>query len=116
MARITARTLQRRLGERIQTLRHDRELTQETLAQECGISQKYLSELERGEKAPSWETLVAIAHRGFHIKLAALLYSVDEEVAAETRQLDDVLAGRPKEARYDILKAFELILRAGESK
>jgi len=116
MARTDARTLQRRLGERIQALRHDRELTQEALALECGISQKYLSELERGEKAPSWETLVAIAHKGFHIKLAALVFSVDEDVAAETRQLDDVLAGRPKEARYDLLRAVELILRAGESK
>ncbi len=97
-------------------MRHDRELTQEMLAQECGISQKYLSELERGEKTPSWETLVAIAHKGFHIKLAALLYSVDEEITAQARQLDDVLAGRPKEARYDLLRAVELLLRAGESK
>lgn len=115
MARSAARSLQRRLGERIQALRHDRELTQEALAQQCGISQKYLSELERGEKAPSWETLVAIAHQGFRIKLAALVFSVDEDVTAETRQLDDVLAGRPKAARYDLIRAFELILRAGET-
>ncbi|MEO8704866.1 MAG: helix-turn-helix transcriptional regulator [Kofleriaceae bacterium] len=116
MARSSARQLQHRLGERIQTLRRDRELTQETLAQACGISQKYLSELERGEKAPSWETLVAIAHDGFQITLAALVYSIDEKDALDARSLDGVLAGRPKQARYDLLKAFELILRAGESK
>jgi transcriptional regulator with XRE-family HTH domain len=114
VARSQARSLQRRLGERIQALRHDRALTQEALAQECGISQKYLSELERGEKAPSWETLVALAHKGFGIKLAELLFAVDEEIEAET--LDAVLAGRSPEARYDIIKAFELVLRAGESK
>ena len=114
MPRSDARTFQRRLGERIQSLRRDRKLTQESLAQACGISQKYLSELERGEKAPSWETLVAIAHNGFRIKLAVLLFSVDEDVGTETRQLDEVLAGRPKAARYDLLKAVELILRAGE--
>ncbi len=34
----------------------------------------------------------------------------------EAKQLDDVLAGRPKAARYDLIKAVELILRAGESK
>jgi transcriptional regulator with XRE-family HTH domain len=113
---LPARSLQRRLGERIQSLRHERNLTQEALAQECGISQKYLSELERGEKAPSWETLVALAHKGFRIKLAALLFAVDEEIESESQTLDDVLAGRSKEARYDLLRAVELILRAGESK
>ena len=91
-------------------------MTQEALAQECGISQKYLSELERGEKAPSWETLVALAHKGFRIKLAALLFAVDEDIEAESQTLDDVLAGRGKQARYDLLRAVELILRAGESK
>jgi transcriptional regulator with XRE-family HTH domain len=116
VARLAARTLQRRLGERIQTLRHDRKLTQEVLAQQCGISQKYLSELERGEKAPSWETLVALAHKGFRIKLAVLLFAVDEEADAQPRQLDDVLAGRPDEARYDIMRAVELLLHAGEAK
>src|SRR5436190_19516168 len=103
MARSATRTLQRRLGERFQALRRERELNQEALAQECGISQKYLSELERGEKAPSWETLVAIAHDGFEMTLAALLFGVDEDVAAETRQLDEMLAGRPKEARYELV-------------
>ena len=116
MARSPARSLQRRLGERIQALRRDRALTQEALAQECGISQKYLSELERGEKAPSWETLVALAHRGFRVKLATLLFAVDEDIDSESQSLDDVLAGRSKQARYDLLRAVELILRAGESK
>ena len=116
MSRIDARTLLRHLGERIQTMRRDRELTQEQLAHACGISQKYLSELERGEKAPSWDTLVALAHKGFRIKLATLLFAIDEDVGPEARHLDDVLAGRSKAARYDVLKAVELILRAGESK
>lgn len=115
MATNATRSVQRRLGARIQALRHDRELTQEELAQRCGISQKYLSELERGEKAPSWETLVAVAHKGLQIRLAALMFGVDEEVGTELRQLDDVLAGRSETARYEVLKAVELILKAGES-
>ena len=98
----------------MQMLRADRELTQEVVAARIGISQKYLSELERGEKSPSWETLVAIAHKGFDIKLAALLFGIDEDIGAEAKQLNDVLAGRPKEVRYDVLRAVELILRAAE--
>ncbi len=116
MSRSDVRSTQLRLGERIQLLRRERGLTQEALAHTCGISQKYLSELERGGKSPSWETLVALAHRGFRIKLAVLLFTIDEDPSLEAKQLDDVLAGRTKAARYDLIKAVELILRAGESK
>jgi transcriptional regulator with XRE-family HTH domain len=115
MARNTARNAQVRLGERIHDLRRARDLTQEALALRCGISQKYLSELERGEKTPSWETLVALAHRGFGIKLAALMFGVDEELEGDLVSLDELLAGRPQEVRYDVLRAVRLILRAGES-
>jgi transcriptional regulator with XRE-family HTH domain len=115
MARVGSRSLQRDLGEKIQVLRHRRGLTQEALAGRCGITQKYLSELERGEKSPSWQTLVAIAHKGFDIKLASLLFGVDEDLGAEVKHLNDVLAGRSKEVRYDVLRAVELILRAAEA-
>ena len=98
----------------MQALRADRDLTQEAVADRIGISQKYLSELERGQKSPSWDTLVAIAHKGFEIKLAALMFGIDEEIGAEAKHLQDVLAGRPKETRYDVLRAVELLLRAGE--
>src|SRR5690242_4538598 len=56
MAKGAARVVQHRLGARMQALRADRELTQEAVADRIGISQKYLSELERGQKSPSWET------------------------------------------------------------
>jgi transcriptional regulator with XRE-family HTH domain len=112
----TARKLQRRLGLRIQSLRRDRALTQEALAAECGLSQKYLSELERGAKSPSWETLLALAHDGFRIKLAALVSSIDEDLALEAREVQDLLAGRSPEARYELLRAVELLLRASERK
>jgi transcriptional regulator with XRE-family HTH domain len=114
MAKGAARAVQQRLGARIRALREDRNLTQEQAGDRIGISQKYLSELERGQKSPSWEVLVAIAHKGFEIKLASLLFGVDEDVGTEAKHLNDVLAGRPKEARYDVLRAVELILRAAE--
>ena len=113
MAKGAARIVQHRLGARMQALRADRELTQEVVADRIGISQKYLSELERGQKSPSWDTLVAIAHKGFDIKLASLMYGIDEDIGAEARHLHDVLAGRPVEVRSDMLRAVELLLRAG---
>jgi transcriptional regulator with XRE-family HTH domain len=115
MAKAPVRSIQHRLGERMQALRADRDVTQEVLAARIGISQKYLSELERGAKAPSWQVLVAIAHKGFEIKLSALLFGIDEDVGADVKHLNDVLAGRSKEVRYDVLRAVELILRAAEA-
>ncbi|HEU4727281.1 MAG TPA: helix-turn-helix domain-containing protein [Kofleriaceae bacterium] len=115
MAKAPVRSIQHRLGERIQALRAERELTQEALAARIGISQKYLSELERGAKAPSWQTLVSVAHKGFEMKLSVLLFGVDEEVSTEVKHLNDVLAGRSKEVRYDVVRAVELILRAAEA-
>ena len=40
-------------GERIQNLRKDREVTQEQLAIDLNISDRYMRNLEKGEKVPS---------------------------------------------------------------
>lgn len=110
-----AREVQQRVGQRMRKLRKARELSQEVMAARIGISQKYLSELERGQKSPSWDTLVDIAHKGYEIKLAALMFGVDEEIGGDAQELSDVLAGRSQEVRYDVLRAVELILRAAEA-
>ena len=108
-----ATRLRRRLGARIRALRDARRLTQERMADRIAVTPKYVSQLECGERSPSWETLVAIAHHGFGIKLAALMFGIDEDVGAEVQDLNDMLAGRPKEDRRDLLHAMELMLRAG---
>jgi transcriptional regulator with XRE-family HTH domain len=108
-----AAQLRRRLGARIRTLRDDRNLTQEVIAGRIGVSPKYVSQLECGQRSPSWETVVAIAHHGFETKVAALMFGIDEELEVDIQDLVEVLAGRPKEARRDLLEAVRLMLRAG---
>jgi transcriptional regulator with XRE-family HTH domain len=108
-----AAQLRRRLGARIRTLRDDRKLTQEVIAGRIGVSPKYVSQLECGQRSPSWETVVAIAHHGFETKVAALMFGIDEELEVDIQDLGEVLAGRPKEARRDLLQAVRLMLRAG---
>lgn len=49
------------LGRRIRTLREQRRLTQEEFARRCGISISFASLLERGERSPSFETLLQAA-------------------------------------------------------
>jgi transcriptional regulator with XRE-family HTH domain len=104
--------LRHQLGARIRALRDARGLTQEMIADRIEVTQKYMSQLERGQRSPSWETLVAIAHDGFEIKLASLVFGVDEDLEVEVQDLSDVLAGWPKEVRRDLLHAMELMLRA----
>ena len=108
-----AAQLRYRLGARIRALRDARGLTQETIADRIEVTPKYVSQLECGQRSPSWETLVAIAHHGFEMKLAALMFGIDEDIGAEIQDLSDMLAGRPKETRRDLLQAMELMLRAG---
>jgi transcriptional regulator with XRE-family HTH domain len=109
-----AMQLRRNLGARIRALRAARGLTQEMIADRIAVTPKYVSQLECGQRSPSWETLISIAHRGFEIKLAALMFGVDEDIGVEVQDLSDLLAGRPRPARRDLLHAMVLALRAGE--
>ncbi|HEX8111615.1 MAG TPA: helix-turn-helix transcriptional regulator [Kofleriaceae bacterium] len=106
--------LRHRFGARVRALRDARGLTQEMIADRIEVTPKYVSQLECGQRSPSWETLIAIAHQGFEIKLAALMFGIDEDIGVEVQYLSDLLAGRPKQARRDLLRAVELMLRAGE--
>lgn len=59
------------LGRRVRSLREGRNLTQEEFARTCGISVSFASLLERGERSPSFETLLAIA-RALEVHVAEL--------------------------------------------
>ncbi|TYP56803.1 helix-turn-helix domain-containing protein [Thermosediminibacter litoriperuensis] len=49
------------IGERIKSLREERKITQQELAQYLGVSQKTISNYEKGERSPDPETLKKIA-------------------------------------------------------
>jgi len=112
----TDEAVRRRLGARIQALRKARGLKQHEVGERIGCSQKYVSQLERGNGAPSWEILVALAHKAFEIKVASLVFGIDEDFGAELQDLSEVIAGRSLESRRDLLRGIELVLRAGEDR
>ena len=58
------------MGYNIFTLRNNLRLTQEELAQKCGVTQQFIQMLEKGKKNPSVSTLKKLA--------AALGVTVDE--------------------------------------
>ena len=56
-------TLRKRFGERLRELRAQRRMTQERFAETMDISVDFLSLMERGISAPSFETIERISKR-----------------------------------------------------
>jgi transcriptional regulator with XRE-family HTH domain len=56
------REVLRKLGDRVRSVRHERGLTQEALAESLNLSVAYVSLIERGGRNPPFTTVVAIAH------------------------------------------------------
>lgn len=54
------------VGERIQLLRKERELTQDQLAIDLNISDRYMRNLERGERVPSIDLFVELREKFDH--------------------------------------------------
>lgn len=50
------------MGERLRAYRTARKQTMKEFAELCGISERYLADIERGVKAPKLETFVRIAN------------------------------------------------------
>jgi transcriptional regulator with XRE-family HTH domain len=48
-------------GKRVRTVRKAAKITQEEAAEAARLNSKYLGEIERGEKRPSFEVIIALA-------------------------------------------------------
>lgn len=64
-------SLRVQFGRNLRRLRRSRDMTQEEFAEAVGISVDFLSLIERGINAPSFDTLECIA-RVLTVKVAAL--------------------------------------------
>lgn len=72
-------------GAVLKGMRLDRKMTQEQLGLEAGIQRKYVSLLERGEKAPSLATVLRVS-RALNVEPGTLVALVAAQVddAAQT--------------------------------
>ena len=61
-----------KLGNRIREIRIRKNMTQAELAAQCGCNRNYISMLERGERNPSYKSLVMIA-KGLGVKIQKLV-------------------------------------------
>lgn len=99
------------LGRHIRTARELRGLTQEKLAERAGINNSFLSQLERGFKAPSLKTLYAIA-TVLEVRMEQLF--ADEKAATQAlveREVADLLNGVPVESQKDLVDLLRVGVR-----
>ena len=101
----------RDLGEFIREQRTSAQISIRGLAAKAGVSNPYLSQVERGLRRPSAEILAQIAH-GLSISVETLLAKAGILETAEAPEVvvairgDDVLTERHKSALIDIYAAF----------
>jgi transcriptional regulator with XRE-family HTH domain len=55
--------LRQRFGDRLRDLRLERRMTQDEFAESLGVSPDFISSIERGVNAPSFETLDVMASK-----------------------------------------------------
>lgn len=103
------RTINQKIGARIQKLRRERGYTQLAFSERIGVSNNYLSDIERGNSFPKSDKLVAICD--------ALDCSADDlfcdvisrSAPARAERLNTMLEALPaaeRERAFAILEAF----------
>jgi len=101
----------RDLGEFIREQRTAAQISVRGLAAKAGVSNPYLSQVERGLRRPSAEILAQIAH-GLSISVeillakAGILETADAPTVVIAIRADEVLTERQKSALVDIYAAF----------
>ena len=65
------------LGIRIRPYRKEKHITQEQLAESCGMHPTYIGQLERGEKNATLESVYRIA-KGLNVSISKLLENMDD--------------------------------------
>jgi transcriptional regulator with XRE-family HTH domain len=95
-------------GERLRTLRKERKLTQEGLAQRCQMYSPYLGEIERGAKNPTLLTLHKIAN-GLDMSIGELLSMPSLEKNEWGKALAYLSETNPRKQKR-IIKALRLMV------
>lgn len=74
-------------GEKIRALRMQQGLSQEQLAEVCGVSRQAISKWERGDSLPDTERLMQLC-RYFHVSADFLLFDTPLEQASNSPQVE----------------------------
>jgi transcriptional regulator with XRE-family HTH domain len=96
-------------GKRIRTVRKAAKISQEKAAEAAHLNPKYLGEIERGEKRPSFEAIVALAN-ALNVSPAVLFEFEREDL--DDRALRRAIENLAKRATYEQLQQIHRLIRA----
>ena len=77
------------LGRTLRRLRTEREVSQETLAYDSGVSRTHISAIEKGQHLPTLDTLFKLA-RALNTSAVRILLKVERDPEALTEGITDV--------------------------
>lgn len=84
-----------RIGERIKTMRLSRGLTQDELAEQCGVTRSAVSFWEHGQRDISWETICTLSDI-FNVRPSAITEDENPDEDREIWELRETLRRRPE--------------------
>lgn len=87
------------IGERLQTLREQKKLSQGDIEKRTGLLRCYISRVENGHTVPAIETLEKIA-RALEMQLYQVMYDGDEPPKARNEKEENEWGSRGKDARF----------------
>ncbi|MBQ3918983.1 MAG: helix-turn-helix transcriptional regulator [Oscillospiraceae bacterium] len=102
------------IGQRIRGYRTGLKMSQEELAEKCGLHPTYIGQIERGEKNATLESISRIAG-GLSIPLCTLFDKIDESTAPDTNypakayELFMAMPPTSQEKLYTILEMITLL-------
>ncbi len=101
------------IGQRIRNYRIQMKLSQEELAEKCGLHPTYIGQVERGEKNATLESISKIA-AGLSVDLSTLFESIEEIAASEpscAAQAFSMIQLLPLDKQKKVLKILESIIQ-----
>jgi transcriptional regulator with XRE-family HTH domain len=97
-------------GKRVRSIRRAAKITQEDAAERAHLNAKYLGELERGEKRPSFEAILALAKALDTSPAAFFQFEKDESDEKTLRRKIESLVSKSSSHQlqqiYRVLKAL----------
>lgn len=106
-------SLSNEIGRRIRNYRIQLKLSQEELAEKCGLHPTYIGQVERGEKNATLESISKIA-AGLNITLSTLFENIEGIAVAEpscAAQAFGLIQSLPLEKQRKVLSILKSIIQ-----
>lgn len=103
--------LSNEIGQRIRNYRLQSKLSQEELAEKCGLHPTYIGQVERGEKNATLESISKIAG-GLNVPLSTLFENIsDTNIAGYPAQAYNLVMSMPLAEQEKLIKILQLIIQ-----